>query len=774
MIRKHLKVNRIRSIATTCLLAWLILVIRPWNSPAADQARRTTRPTRSPNRPTSPSALEQLATQAKQRSAELRRYAESTKSLEEKGRAYLVLGYTEFDSHQYSHAVSDLARAAATKFSLADFAAYYEGEAAQDGQLPAQVVEALQDYSVRYPQSALRRKAINLLGQALLKTNQPERVISLLANDSKISQHPALQVLLARALWQAQCREDAARAFQEIYYSSPTSPEADIADGALKNLQPQIGATFPRPTLVDRENRAELLFKAARWDAAFREYESLLSAEPSNALADNWKVRRARCLIYQRRAQQALDSLAPGDWSKSSADPDRLAALVLAYEQLGDQPKMFDSLAEVAGRYPRSPAYGEALWSAGNFFLRREDWKSAAQYYAPLHMGFPEDPHSRDAQWRVAWGHYLAGDKDQARQGLLDHLSEYPSSSHAAAALYWLGRLTEQEEVQASEARPLYSLLRTRFANSYYARQSDVRSRSISTVASRSLLPPDPAVLDVSGTHPALAIALAQQIAPRKPAPANLCVSRPGGLNNSNDVIRSFTVLRELSLNQLARDYLKAALAEPPQDPELLLTLSRFEREQGNVTAALFEAIKVVPNYSEYDFSDLPAEVWRLLYPLSYWSIVQREARLNHLDPYLVMGLIRQESGFNPKATSDANARGLMQMLPQTAAQGLSRRRRRVAGRRLYDPAYNIRVACRYLSRMIKSFNGNLEQSLAAYNAGDSRVREWLRARTFNDPAEFLESVPFRETRHYVEALLRDAAIYRQMLAGSAVYKRCG
>ena len=130
------------------------------------------------------------------------------------------------------------------------------------------------------------------------------------------------------------------------------------------------------------------------------------------------------------------------------------------------------------------------------------------------------------------------------------------------------------------------------------------------------------------------------------------------------------------------------------------------------------------------------------------------------------MGLIRQESAFNPKATSISNARGLMQMLPQTAAYGLNRRRQRLAGRRLYDPAYNVRVSCRYLCRMIKAFNGNLEESLAAYNAGDSRVREWLRARTFNDPTEFLESVPFRETRSYVEALLRDAAIYRQIMTG--------
>ena len=279
-------------------------------------------------------------------------------------------------------------------------------------------------------------------------------------------------------------------------------------------------------------------------------------------------------------------------------------------------------------------------------------------------------------------------------------------------------------------------------------------------------------MLNVSGSHPALAVSLAQQISPRKPLSAKLCaVPRAGDLS---DILRSFVLLRALSLNELAEEYLKTALTERPQDPDLLLTLSRFEKEQGNVTAALFDAAKLVPNYTEYEFSDLPAEIWRLLYPNAYWNLVQRQARVNHLDPYLVMGLIRQESAFNPKATSISNARSLMQMLPQTAAYGRSRRRQRLSGRRLYDPAYNVRVSCRYLRRMIKAFNGNLEESLAAYNAGDSRVREWLRARNFNDPSEFLESVPFRETRYYVEALLRDAAIYRQIMTGAAAYKRCG
>jgi soluble lytic murein transglycosylase len=98
------------------------------------------------------------------------------------------------------------------------------------------------------------------------------------------------------------------------------------------------------------------------------------------------------------------------------------------------------------------------------------------------------------------------------------------------------------------------------------------------------------------------------------------------------------------------------------------------------------------------EFSDLPEEVWDFLYPQAYWKLIQRQARLNKLDPYLVMGLIRQESAFNARALSVANARGLMQVLPETAATAAAPRALRNAARRLYDPNYNVRVGMR-LSR---------------------------------------------------------------------------
>jgi soluble lytic murein transglycosylase len=252
------------------------------------------------------------------------------------------------------------------------------------------------------------------------------------------------------------------------------------------------------------------------------------------------------------------------------------------------------------------------------------------------------------------------------------------------------------------------------------------------------------------------------------PPPAQVCASLW-----SAPILRPFYRLDELSLDNLADRYLRDTLATFPNAPEVLYALSRYEAKRGNKAAALVHARRLVPEYPKYEFSALPREIWNLLYPETFWTLVQPQARASGLDPYLVMGLIRQESTFNPRATSSADARGLMQILPSTAGSGLRGGRRRAAVQRLYDPAYNIQLGCRYLRGLMHEFGGNPEQSLAAYHAGGSRVKDWLKVRDFPDPSMFMESIPIGATRTYVEAVLRDAGIYRGMMSGMAKFRKC-
>ena len=130
----------------------------------------------------------------------------------------------------------------------------------------------------------------------------------------------------------------------------------------------------------------------------------------------------------------------------------------------------------------------------------------------------------------------------------------------------------------------------------------------------------------------------------------------------------------------------------------------------------------------------------------------------------MVASLIRQESEFNPAAISHANAYGLMQLLP-SVGQKMAREEGMgaLATRQLLDPVTNIRLGTRYLRQIMEQFGGVQEYALAAYNAGDNRVTDWQAAGPYRGIDEFVESIPFTETREYVEGILRNEEIYRSI-----------
>jgi soluble lytic murein transglycosylase len=146
-------------------------------------------------------------------------------------------------------------------------------------------------------------------------------------------------------------------------------------------------------------------------------------------------------------------------------------------------------------------------------------------------------------------------------------------------------------------------------------------------------------------------------------------------------------------------------------------------------------------------------------------------ARQNSLDPYVVAGLIRQESEFNPKAVSRAKAYGLTQVLPSTGRQ-LARQEgiRHFSASMLFQPPVNLRLGTMYLKRLLDQWDGKWEPTLASYNAGKSRVDRWITWNGYEDPAEFVETIPFTETREYVQAVLRNAAFYRRLYGEKALH----
>lgn len=154
----------------------------------------------------------------------------------------------------------------------------------------------------------------------------------------------------------------------------------------------------------------------------------------------------------------------------------------------------------------------------------------------------------------------------------------------------------------------------------------------------------------------------------------------------------------------------------------------------------------------------------RLVYPFPYRSAIERESRRNDLDPFLVAGLIRQESGFMAAARSPAGALGLMQIMPAT---GTSLARELGVGSfhvaRLTEPELNVRMGTRYLATMLRRYDRRAADALVAYNAGPTRMTRWRGFPEHGDVELFIERIPFTETRNYVRIVYTNAAIYRAL-----------
>jgi soluble lytic murein transglycosylase len=158
----------------------------------------------------------------------------------------------------------------------------------------------------------------------------------------------------------------------------------------------------------------------------------------------------------------------------------------------------------------------------------------------------------------------------------------------------------------------------------------------------------------------------------------------------------------------------------------------------------------------------------RFLYPLGFWSVVEREARARGLDPLLVTSLIRQESLFMPDAVSPADAHGLMQLLPRTARDvaadaGLTP----ADARALHAVPTNVRLGTTLLRRLLDKYDGSSAKALAAYNAGEDAVTKWEKRYGPRPDDEFTELISFRETRDYVKLVLQNLQVYRQLYAVS-------
>ncbi|HXG59168.1 MAG TPA: transglycosylase SLT domain-containing protein [Thermoanaerobaculia bacterium] len=178
----------------------------------------------------------------------------------------------------------------------------------------------------------------------------------------------------------------------------------------------------------------------------------------------------------------------------------------------------------------------------------------------------------------------------------------------------------------------------------------------------------------------------------------------------------------------------------------------------------MYRALRIAfPELATVEQDSVPPYFLKMYYPRRYEEPIERNARKNELDPNLVKALILQESYYNPAARSPVGATGLMQIMPPTGRELARMLHGRFSNPDLEDPEENIELGTLHLRRLIALFGGNVHLAVASYNAGQGNVLRWRRAAPGRPLDEFLESIPFPETRNYVKRVTMLRSSYERL-----------
>jgi soluble lytic murein transglycosylase len=649
--------------------------------------------------------------------------------------AWLVLGYAHVLDKDYAKAIDPLNRAKIHAGDLGDYVAYYLGISYLQTGHTAEALATLADFAKTHPDSLLIRDAEVSYGDALLLEGQAAEAAALLEK-IRTPTRSDVEFALGRAYAASGQAGKAAETLANIYYTLPAAAEADAAYAELKKLP-----SAPSPTATQLRTRAEGLVAHKRYSEATEEYRSLVNrASPEDR--PKMQLALADALHRSGKNRDAKQVLASLDGVTGELNAQRLYLLGQVAWAANDNDTFYRTVDELRQAGPSSPWLEQALLSAANLHLVHHEYDQALDAFREAQQRFPDGARASYVHWKAAWLTLRQGRNEEARKAFEEQIALYPSGGETPAALYWRARLAEEDN-QFGMARAFYQKLSDRYRNFYYAELGRQRMKRL------------PPVTDAAVTQYALLdrvppLSSSGKIAATDPPTDELHVQKAQLLGNGGLV--DFAV-RELQ-----------AAATTDSGSWAPAETARLYLETGHYDRAIEYMKHSAPNYFALDIPDLPRTYWEALFPKPYWNDLKRSSAANGLDPYLVASLIRQESEFNPNAVSRANAVGLMQLLPKTGkAVAKEVKLKRFNASQLYTPAVNLQLGTRYFKGMVDRFGGSFEYALAAYNAGSDRVDEWLAQGKYRDPQEFVESIPFTETREYVQAILRNASVYKQL-----------
>ena len=450
-------------------------------------------------------------------------------------------------------------------------------------------------------------------------------------------------------------------------------------------------------TAHDYFNRAQRFFASSHWNSALKNYKK----SPRSQVV---LINSAVCYFRLGNFKKALKILDRIDSSGSLY----WQAQIRAKQNLNQLASKIN--IQLSKNYPGSHLAPEALYNAAKLFEIDKKLDEAVKIYEELITKYPSTEFAEEASWNLGWIYYKEGRYKEAHKTFLGFINS-ASTFNSTRSEYWLARTLEKLD-NKHEADLIYRRLSSRFFPSYYPFLAQVKSNH----NDRSKIKNE--VLEINKANS------------ERKAKAELLIEL-GILDDA-----------KLEIRQIRKH------ANSVSD---FINLSILYGKSND----FYNSINVVRGINHPD-------ALRLSYPQGYSEIVEKYSQLYGVDKNIIFSIMREESRYQTDVVSPAKAIGLMQLIPQTGkvtAKELGIKD--YNKKKLYDPDTNIRLGSYYFKKVLDEFGGNVFFALGGYNAGPHRIHEWKKRFPGLNMDEFVEEIPFRETRNYIRRVLRSYGAYK-------------
>lgn len=634
--------------------------------------------------------------------------------------------------------------------ALGDYALLMRARALEQSGRRVEARAAYEQLARDYPSSMRAREATLRDAEMVLQDGQAAGVPLLLKSLSEKDDAAAL-LLSAKASEQASDQTRALAAYRRLYFYAPASAESAEAASAITRLS----STTSPATAEEATTRAERLYAAKRYSDAFNAYTDAF-ARFANTQTPQAQLRRGTAAVHAKRTADAVAALRGLPSSAGELRAEALYYLAQAYASARQWDQVRATVDEMRRVFPQSSWTPRAFANVGRMAGDAKNTADASYFFRTAVAAYPGAAEVAQAQFEMAWAAHEAKNYAESSRLLVEHLAYYAdkNTDNRGRAAYWAGRDSERAG-RMSEARAIYEGLQARYDANWYGQLAKQRLDTMerNRVSAQGNFPPDSAI--------ARAVANLQTVT----------VAEETASANEDERVTKADQLSNIGVDDWALEELAVAATAAPSSPRVNLALARIYRARGDNVRALNTLKMSYPDYSQMKPEEMSREEWDVFYPLAYWDIITQEARAKNLDPHQVAGLIRQESVFNTRARSTAKAYGLMQLLVPTGTLVAKRYGvdRTITAESLYEPRLNIQLGTGYMRDQMDKY-GRIEYVAAAYNAGPGRVVQW-RATLPLEIDEWAEAIPFKETRGYVQGVVRNTLQYKRLYDNNGQFR---